>query len=141
MGGTIKAAPATALIDKPVRPRLVGATNRDARRGRADGGFQMRHKTMLMGAASLASLAALTLSGCATSDGQPPANAASAEAFVASAETELLDRYEYEAHVAWVFNNFITYDTERLMERVDAESTEQLKKPRGAHPFHIKCQR
>ncbi len=53
-----------------------------------------------------------------------PATAEEAQAFVQSAEEELARRSEYEARVAWVYNTYINYDTEWLLQRTDAEGTE-----------------
>jgi len=89
----------------------------------------MLPKPLMRTAAALALIAGLTIAGCATTNegtagprGAP--TVAEAEAFVAAAETELRERSEHEARTSWVYNNFITYDTERLLERSDAEGTE-----------------
>jgi len=48
----------------------------------------------------------------------------SAQAFVARAEQELSERSEYEARVGWIYNTYINFDTEWLLQRTDAEGTE-----------------
>jgi peptidyl-dipeptidase A len=50
---------------------------------------------------------------------------ADAEAFVAEAETEFREFGEFSARTAWVQNNFITYDTNWLLQRMGAEATER----------------
>lgn len=47
-----------------------------------------------------------------------------AERFLAEAESEMREFGEFAARTAWVQNNFITYDTNWLLERMSAESTE-----------------
>ncbi|WP_300541589.1 M2 family metallopeptidase [Maricaulis sp.] len=47
-----------------------------------------------------------------------------AEQFLADAETELREFSEFGARTAWVQNNFITYDTNWLLERMSTQSTE-----------------
>jgi peptidyl-dipeptidase A len=47
-----------------------------------------------------------------------------AQAFIQAAEEELTRRSEYEARIAWVYNTYINYDTEWLLQRTDAEGTE-----------------
>jgi peptidyl-dipeptidase A len=78
-------------------------------------------------ACAASALALMALAACAT---PPPAPAeappagptvADAEAFVARAEAELAALSEHEGRTAWVYENFITYDTERLLERVTAD--------------------
>ncbi|HRE45975.1 MAG TPA: hypothetical protein PKY87_18675 [Terricaulis sp.] len=55
----------------------------------------------------------------------PAASAADeARAYVESAEAELATRSEYEARIAWVYQTYINYDTEWLLQRTDAEGTE-----------------
>src|SRR5262249_5523449 len=49
---------------------------------------------------------------------------ADATAFVNAAEVELRELSEQQNRMQWVFNNFITYDTEWLNERTDAHATE-----------------
>jgi len=72
-------------------------------------------------AAACATTPATTASGGAATG---PANAESAAAFVQAAEEELMRRSEYEGRVAWVYNTYINYDTEWLLQRSDAEGTE-----------------
>ncbi|ANP47400.1 M2 family metallopeptidase [Candidatus Viadribacter manganicus] len=86
-------------------------------------------KPLLRTATSWIAIAALA--ACATtssptgaSNANGPATAQSAAAFVQSAEEELLRRSEYEGRVAWVYNTNITFDTEWLLQRADAEGTE-----------------
>ncbi|MGD9982191.1 MAG: M2 family metallopeptidase, partial [Hyphomonadaceae bacterium] len=71
-------------------------------------------------AAACATTPATTAGGASTG----PANAESAAAFVQAAEEELMRRSEYEGRVAWVYNTYINYDTEWLLQRSDAEGTE-----------------
>ncbi len=73
--------------------------------------------------AALAACATTSTPGAAGSSNAAP-TADSATAFVAAAEEELMRRSEYEARVAWVYNTNITYDTEWLLQRSDAEATE-----------------
>jgi peptidyl-dipeptidase A len=90
-------------------------------------------KPLLKAAASWIAIAAFA-AACATpptsyptgsnAGARGPATAASAEEFVAAAEAELAERSEYEARIAWVYNTNITYDTEWLLQRSDAEATE-----------------
>jgi peptidyl-dipeptidase A len=87
----------------------------------------MISKPLLRTAASWLAIAAFA--ACATTaDTTTPTNAAptaeEASAFVAAAEAELSERSEYEARVAWVYNTYINYDTEWLLQRTDAEGTE-----------------
>jgi len=87
----------------------------------------MLAKPLLRTAASwiaIAAFAACAHSGAGASGSSAAPTAAEATAYVQAAETELTERSEYEARVAWVYNNFITYDTEWLLQRVDAEATE-----------------
>jgi len=90
----------------------------------------MSTKRLFAHAAS--ALALLALGACVTQSAATPAPAAEAagptiaeaEAFVAAAEKDLAAMSEHEARTAWVYENFITYDTERLLERVTADGTE-----------------
>jgi peptidyl-dipeptidase A len=89
----------------------------------------MLAKPLLRMAASWIAIAAFaacatttTPDGSAASSG--PATPESAQAYVAAAEQELLERSEYEARVAWVYNTYINFDTEWLLQRSDAEATE-----------------
>jgi peptidyl-dipeptidase A len=50
---------------------------------------------------------------------------ADAEAFVAEAEAEFREFGEFSARTAWVQNNFITYDTNWLLQRMGADATER----------------
>lgn len=86
-------------------------------------------KPLLRAAASWIAIAALA--ACATTSTPGAVNssntaptAESAAAFVSAAEEELMRRSEYEARVAWVYNTNITFDTEWLLQRSDAEATE-----------------
>ena len=58
------------------------------------------------------------LSGCSE-----PVSVEDAQSFIAATETELEDRREYSARIAWVQANFITDDTDWLASRTDAEDT------------------
>lgn len=49
---------------------------------------------------------------------------ADAEAFLEGAESEFREFYEFASRTAWVQNNFITYDTNWLLQRMGAQSTE-----------------
>lgn len=81
-------------------------------------------KPLLKTAASWIAIAAFA-AACATADGQQRATTPdSAQAFIDAAEQELTERSEYEARVAWVYNTYINYDTEWLLQRADAEGTE-----------------
>ncbi|MEQ1489390.1 MAG: M2 family metallopeptidase [Terricaulis sp.] len=88
-------------------------------------------KPLLRTAVSWIAIAAFA-AACATPPGTPgatpnrngPLTAESAAAFVQAAEEELMRRSEYEGRVAWVYNTNITYDTEWLLQRSDAEGTE-----------------
>jgi len=89
----------------------------------------MLAKPLLKTAASWIAIAAFA-AACATAapegtDAQRgQLDAASAQAFVEAAERELMERSEYEGHVGWIYNTYINYDTEWLLQRVDAEGTE-----------------
>ncbi|MBX3430144.1 MAG: M2 family metallopeptidase [Hyphomonadaceae bacterium] len=87
-------------------------------------------KPLLRTAVSWIAIAAFA-AACATPQGgttattrNGPLTAESAAAFVQAAEDELMRRSEYEGRVAWVYNTNITYDTEWLLQRSDAEGTE-----------------
>ncbi len=76
-------------------------------------------------------LAIAAFAACAhTGDtAEAPATAAAptaeeAQAYVEAAERELAERSEREARIAWVYNTYINYDTEWLLQRSDAEGTE-----------------
>ncbi|HVY86332.1 MAG TPA: M2 family metallopeptidase [Caulobacterales bacterium] len=99
----------------------------------------MQAKKFLKGAASLLVIAALSASGCATpstssttSTAAPAASTqaaptvAEAQTFVDNAERELAALNERAARMSWVYNTDITYDTEWLNQRSDAEVTETL---------------
>jgi peptidyl-dipeptidase A len=53
-----------------------------------------------------------------------PATPEAAQAYVEAAEAELAERSEYEARIAWVYNTYINFDTEWLLQRSDAAATE-----------------
>ena len=74
--------------------------------------------------AALATACATPGTTGSSSNANGPATAESAPAFVQAAEEELMRRSEYEGRVAWVYNTNITYDTEWLLQRSDAEGTE-----------------
>src|SRR5690606_20250881 len=75
-------------------------------------------------------LGALLVAACSREDAPAPAATASAptveeaRAFIAGAERELADVYEYAARIFWVQANFITHDTNWLAARVGAQTTE-----------------
>lgn len=86
------------------------------------------------------SIAGWLLGACAPTedgelaDGAAPADAApgqsapaetveQAREFIANAEAELADVWEYASRVFWVQSNFITFDTNWLAARVSAETT------------------
>lgn len=82
-------------------------------------------KPLLKMAASWIAIAAFA--ACATTPVNStglPATAEGAQAFVEAAERELIGRSEYEARIAWVYQTYINYDTEWLLQRTDAEGTE-----------------
>jgi peptidyl-dipeptidase A len=85
-------------------------------------------KPLLRAAASWLAIAALTACATTSTPGASSSNqrptADSAAAFVTAAEEELMRRSEYEGRVAWVYNTNITFDTEWLLQRSDAEATE-----------------
>ncbi|MES1202225.1 MAG: peptidase M2 family protein, partial [Pseudomonadota bacterium] len=96
----------------------------------------MQTKSLLRTAASLLVIAALSASGCATPTAStattttapaPAAQAAptvaEAQAFIDDAERQLTALNERAARVSWMYNTDITYDTEWLNQRSDAEST------------------
>jgi peptidyl-dipeptidase A len=73
--------------------------------------------------------AAVLLGGC---DGAPPAGQTTAAAaptaeearqFVADAERELAELAEIQSRTNWVYETYITYDTEWLVQRANAAST------------------
>jgi peptidyl-dipeptidase A len=74
-------------------------------------------------AAACATPPATTANGNAAPAGSA-VTAETAATFVQAAEAELTRRSEYEARVAWVYNTYINYDTEWLLQRSDAEGTE-----------------
>ncbi|MBY0565835.1 MAG: M2 family metallopeptidase [Hyphomonadaceae bacterium] len=86
-------------------------------------------KPMLKVAASWLAIAAFTAcANTATMDGGASAQGATtpeaAQAYVEAAEAELAERSQYEARIAWVYNTYINFDTEWLLQRSDAEATE-----------------
>lgn len=89
----------------------------------------MLSKPLLKMAASWIAIAAFA--ACATTATPNASTAprgaptvAEAQAYVEAAERELAERSEYEARIAWVYNTYINYDTEWLLQRTDAEGTE-----------------
>lgn len=89
----------------------------------------MLAKPSLKAVASLIAIAAFAAAGCATSgtaaNGEAgPATVEAAQAFVAQAETDLAERSEREARIGWVYNTYITFDTEWLQQRADSEGTQ-----------------
>ena len=74
--------------------------------------------------AALAACATAASPNGASSSANYATTAAGAAAYVTAAEEELTERSEYEARVAWVYNTYINYDTEWLLQRTDAEGTE-----------------
>ena len=88
----------------------------------------MLAKPLLKAAASWIAIAAFA-AACATTPttgagAQGPATVEQAQAYVEAAERELAERSEYEQRIAWVYNTFITHDTEWLLQRSDADATE-----------------
>ena len=90
----------------------------------------MLAKPLLKAAASWIAIAAFA-AACATTpttgagaDAQGPATAEQAQAYVEAAERELAERSEYEGRIAWVYNTYINFDTEWLLQRSDADATE-----------------
>jgi len=91
-------------------------------------------KRLMTGVASGALLA--VLAGCSapndpaasTTAAAPaadsPVTVADAEQFLADATTELREFSEFGARTAWVQNNFITHDTNWLLERMSTQGTE-----------------
>ncbi len=81
-------------------------------------------KFLLTGAAACV----LALGGCSGSGDSGTAakkpTLADADKFLADAETQLGDMFEYAAHTAWVNENFITYDTDWLNSRASSEVTQ-----------------
>jgi peptidyl-dipeptidase A len=73
---------------------------------------------MRLGTTQLTLSTLVLLGGCSD-----PVSVDDARNFVAATETELEDRREYSARIAWVQANFITDDTDWLASRVDAEDT------------------
>ena len=98
-------------------------------------------KSILKKAASLLAIAAFAACATATapvaqtaSPAQP--NAEQAQAYVEAAERELNAMSETENRTAWVYENFITYDTEWLLQRVSAAGTEaRVRLASGAAQF------
>lgn len=89
----------------------------------------MLAKPILKMAASWIAIA--TFAACANtatvggaSSAQGPTTPAAAQAYVDAAEAELTQRSEYESRIAWVYNTYINFDTEWLLQRSDAEATE-----------------
>lgn len=92
----------------------------------------MLAKPLLKTAASWIAIAAFA-AACATTpttgagagaSAQGPATVEQAQAYVEAAERELAERSEYEARIAWVYNTYINFDTEWLLQRSDADATE-----------------
>ncbi|RKR02823.1 M2 family metallopeptidase [Maricaulis maris] len=94
-------------------------------------------KRLMTGVATSALL--LAMAGCSAPTEGPAANTADqaantsvdapitladAEQFLADAESELREFSEFGARTAWVQNNFITYDTNWLLERMSTQGTE-----------------
>ena len=94
------------------------------------GTARLRRRGSSPGTWSLAVVGVFCLAGCngpAPSPAQnvePALSPDAAREFVASAEDEIAARSEQIGRVSWVYNNFITYDTERLLEQARAESIE-----------------
>jgi peptidyl-dipeptidase A len=91
-------------------------------------------------AASWIAIAAFTACASTPPSGaeNPPAraNAEQALAYVEAAERDLLAMSETENRTAWVYENFITYDTEWLLQRVAAAGTEaRVRMASGAAQF------
>src|SRR5690606_26994266 len=86
-------------------------------------------KPLLKAAASWIAIAAFA-AACATAPTQQAAptgpTAEEAQTYVQAAEEELTEKYEYAGRIAWVYNTNITYDTEWLLQRSDADITETL---------------
>lgn len=86
-------------------------------------------KPLLKAAASWIAIAAFA-AACATPATQTdaaatgPATPQAAQEFVTAAEAELTERSEYEGRIAWVYNTYINFDTEWLLQRSDAAGTE-----------------
>lgn len=100
-------------------------------------------KPLLKMAASWIAIAAFA-AACATTPAAdtnttpatPGPTPEAAQAYVDAAEAELAERSEYEARIAWVFNTYINYDTEWLLQRTDAEGTEaRVRLASGAAQF------
>ncbi len=73
-----------------------------------------------------AAVCALMLAGCSgeaakTSTAATPADATK---FLADAEKQINDIYEYSSRTSWVNDNFITYDTDWLNSRASSETTQ-----------------
>ncbi len=93
----------------------------------------MLAKPLLKTAASWIAIAAFA-AACASAPAAPPSegapadagapSAAQAQAYVAAAEQELAERSVVENRTAWVYENFINYDTEWLLQRVSEQGTE-----------------
>ena len=94
-------------------------------------------KRLMTGVASGALLA--LLAGCSAPDTDPAASSAATAApdtgaaaqtvadaaqFLSDAEDELRAFSEFGSRTAWVQNNFITYDTNWLLERMSTQGTE-----------------
>jgi peptidyl-dipeptidase A len=99
----------------------------------------MLAKPLLKAAASWAAIVTLT-AACATAPadtaGPTLSVAERAQAYVEAAERELAQRSEFENRTAWVYENFITYDTEWLVQRANAEGTEaRVRLASGAAQF------
>jgi len=97
----------------------------------------MIDKPLLKMAASWLAIAAIA--ACATmpaAGGASRPSVESAQAYIDAAERELTERSEYEARIAWVYNTYINYDTEWLLQRTDAEGTEaRVRLASGAAQF------
>jgi peptidyl-dipeptidase A len=78
--------------------------------------MDVMRKFLLGGAAAMA----IALAGCGQTGEAPKADAAT---FLANAEKELSDYYDYAARVQWVNANFITEDTDWLASRAGSEGT------------------
>ncbi len=77
----------------------------------------MIRQILLGGAAACA----LVLSAC---NNEPSATVADAEKFLAEAEAELTEFYEYSARIAWVNATYINHDTDWLNAKASSEGTQ-----------------
>src|ERR1700761_2979001 len=81
-------------------------------------------KSSFLAATALATVLSASVVFGATAKSPKPPTPAEATAFVAKAEADLAREAEYQAHAAWVQATYIMDDTDWLVAKANAESTD-----------------